>query len=70
MDHPVRLPEFRQDNPRDQLVAILSSLEGTLSNVAEGVSDFHAVKDRLVRDCTFAAYLAAHMPPGRWEETL
>lgn len=59
---------WKQANPRDQLMAVLSAVQGNLDNIANGmVSRNHIPRlQKLVRQCQD---IAATLDAGEWDIT-
>jgi hypothetical protein len=57
---------FKQAGPRDQIMTIISAIEGHISNVAEGITDPKDL-DRKVRPRLVDLYLLQRWMPLTWE---
>lgn len=57
---------FKQDNPSDQLVVVLNSMEGNLLNAEDGlVNSEHFIK-RMRAVLEDLKLLASHMSKNKW----
>lgn len=66
-----RKPEWKQLNPRDQAIAILSGVEGHLSNLEDGTTPVHKVDERLkhcMEQVMDAIQCLRACGPGQFEE--
>jgi len=65
----MRKPEWKQSNPADQIVAIVSAISGIASNMVEGVytmDEVHKKAAKIEEYCEDLVVLAKMTPSTKW----
>lgn len=61
-----RQPNWRQPNPRDQLVAMIGSIQGNVSNMEDGIGKPEEQFARIRRDIRDCMAILQEMPEGEF----